>query len=95
LPLNRFANLAPVPDISKVPRWGREVTQTVAVFPERLRVQLRDELALHGVQRVMSLGEMFTMDGVDPEQTYRLPHDGTEPNRRSVRWVIDQSSQPV
>jgi hypothetical protein len=92
---NRVVNLVPVPDISKVPRWVSEETQTVAIFPERLRVQLRDELALHGVQRVMPLGEMFTMDDVDPEQTYGLPHDGTEPNRRSVRWVIDQSSQPV
>jgi hypothetical protein len=92
---NRVVNLVPVPDISKVPRWVSEETQTVAVFPERLRVQLREELALHGVQRVMPLGEMFTMDGVDPEQTYGLPHDGTEPNRRSVRWVIDQSAQPA
>jgi hypothetical protein len=92
---NRVVNLVPVPDISKVPRWVSEETQTVAVYPERLRLELRDELALHGVQRVMPLGEMFTMDDVDPEQTYGLPHDGMEPNRRSVRWVIDQSSDPV
>jgi hypothetical protein len=92
---NRVVNLVPVPDISKVPRWVSEETQTVAVYPERLRLRLRDELALHGVQRVMPLGEMFTMDDVDPEQTYGLPHDGMEPNRRSVRWVIDQSSDPV
>jgi hypothetical protein len=92
---NRVVNLVPVPDISKVPRWVSEETQTVAIYPERLRVALRDELALHGVQRVMPLGEMFTMDHIDPEQTYGLPHDGMEPNRRSVRWVIDQSADPV
>jgi hypothetical protein len=92
---NRVVNLVPVPDIMKVPRWVSEETQTVAIYPERLRVQLREELALHGVQRVMPLGEMFTMDDVDPEQLYGLPHDGTEPNRRSVRWVIDQSADPV
>jgi hypothetical protein len=40
-------------------------------------------------------GEMFTMDHIDPEQTYGLPHDGMEPNRRSVRWVIDQSADAV
>ena len=92
---NRVVNLVPVPDVSKVPRWVSEETQTVGIYPERLRLQLREELALHGVQRLMPLGEMFTMATVDPEQTYGLPHDGTEPDRRSVRWVIDQSAEPV
>jgi hypothetical protein len=92
---NRVVNLVPVPDISKVPRWVSEETQTVAIYPERLRLALRDELALHGVQRVMPLGEMFTMDHIEPGQTYGLPHDGMEPNRRSVRWVIDQSANPA
>jgi hypothetical protein len=92
---NRVVNLVPVPDIIKVPRWVSEETQTVGIYPEALRLRLRDELALHGVQRLMPLGEMFTMATVDPEQTYGLPHDGTEPDRRSVRWVIDQSADPV
>jgi hypothetical protein len=92
---NRVVNLVPVPDIRKVAHWVSEETQTVGIYPERLRLQLRDELALHGVQRLMPLGEMFTMTTVDPEQTYGLPHDGIEPDRRSVRWVIDQSAQPL
>jgi hypothetical protein len=92
---NRVVNLVPVPDIAKVPRWVSEETQTVGIYPESLRLRLREELALHGVQRLMPLGEMFTMTTVDPEQTYGLPHDGTEPDRRSVRWVIDQSADPV
>jgi hypothetical protein len=91
---NRVVNLVPVPDITKVVHWVSEETQTVGIYPERLRLQLREELALHGVQRLMPLGEMFTMATVDPEQTYGLPHDGIEPDRRSVRWVIDQSAQP-
>jgi hypothetical protein len=91
---NRVVNLVPVPDITKVARWVSEETQTVGIYPERVRLLMRDELALHGVQRVMPLGEMFTMATVDPEQTYGLPHDGIEPDRRSVRWVIDQSAEP-
>ncbi|OBA70333.1 hypothetical protein A5641_13510 [Mycobacterium sp. 1554424.7] len=91
---NRVVNLVPVPDITKVAHWVSEETQTVGIYPERLRLQLREELALHGVQRLMPLGEMFTMATVEPEQTYGLPHDGIEPDRRSVRWVIDQSAQP-
>src|SRR5262245_27371619 len=92
---NRIVNLVPVPDIAKVPRWVSEETQTVGIFPERLRVQLREALALHGVQRIMPLGESLTMGTVDPEQTLGLPHDGTEPMRRMVRWVIDQSVEAV
>ncbi|MFV8047925.1 acyl-CoA reductase [Mycobacterium sp. 48b] len=92
---NRVVNLVPVPDITKVPRWVSEETQTVGIYPERLRLQLRDELALHGVQRLMPLGESMTLAVADPTQTFGLPHDGGEPDRRSVRWVIDQSVDPV
>lgn len=92
---NRIVNLVPVPDITHVPRWVSEETQTVGVYPEWLRRELREELALHGVQRTMPLGESLTMRSVDPEQTLALPHDGTEPMRRMVRWVIDQSTDVV
>jgi hypothetical protein len=92
---NRVVNLVPVPDITRVPRWVSEETQTVGVYPERLRLALRDDLALHGVQRLMPLGESMTLTVADPTQTYGLPHDGGEPDRRSVRWVIDQSLDPV
>jgi len=92
---NRIVNLVPVPDIAKVPRWVSEETQTVGIYPERLRLLLREELALHGVQRTIPLGESLTMATVDPEQTLGLPHDGSEPMRRMVRWVIDQSANAV
>lgn len=92
---NRIVNLVPVPDLSKVARWVSEETQTVGIYPEALRERLRDPLALSGVQRVMPLGESMTMQVSDPEQTYGLPHDGTEPMRRAVRWVIDQSAETV
>jgi hypothetical protein len=92
---NRIVNLVPVPDITKVPRWVSEETQTVAIFPESLRVRLRDELALHGVQRMQPIGRSMQMNDLDPQQTVRLPHDGTEPFRRSVRWVVDTSADPI
>ena len=93
-PIQKTANVVQVKALEDALRWVNVATQTVGVYPERLRLHMRDELALHGVQRVMPLGEMFTMATVDPEQTYGLPHDGMEPDRRSVRWVIDQSAQP-
>lgn len=90
---NRVVNLVPVPDITRVPYWVSEETQTVGIYPEKLRERLRDELALHGVQRTLPLGASLSAQAkADPEQTVGLPHDGTEPMRRMVRWVIDQST---
>jgi hypothetical protein len=89
---NRVVNLVPIADITRVPRWVSEATQTVGIYPESLREQLRDDLALHGVQRTLPLGvDLKAQASSDPDQTSGLPHDGTEPLRRSVRWVVDQS----
>jgi Acyl-CoA reductase (LuxC) len=91
---NRIVNLVPVPDISRVPQWVTEETQTVGVYPERLREQLRDELALHGVQRIQPGDGHLLGDppGADPAQRFGVPHDGTEPMRRMVRWVLDETA---
>jgi hypothetical protein len=91
---NRIVNLVPIADITKVPRWCNEGTQTVGVYPERLREHLRDNLALHGVQRILPLRREDAIDppGVDPTQRYGSPHDGIEPMRRMVRWALDEST---
>jgi hypothetical protein len=94
---NRVVNLVPIADIERVPRWVSEETQTVGIYPERLRKELRDDLALHGVQRTLPLGVSLAAAaagraGPDPDQSLALPHDGTEPMRRMVRWVVDQSA---
>lgn len=88
---NRVVNLVPVADLLDVVKWCDDTTQTVGVYPESLRDRLLDPLALAGVQRLVSL------KGGDPLQIYQdihtmppgMPHDGIEPLRRSVRWVID------
>lgn len=90
---NRIVNLVPVPDIHRVTRWVDEGTQTVGIYPERLREELRDQLALNGVQRIMP-GDGHLMGdpaGSDPAQRFGIPHDGGEPMRRMVRWVLDES----
>ncbi|XVQ06283.1 acyl-CoA reductase [Spirillospora sp. CA-255316] len=92
---NRIVNLVPVPDITKVPRWVSEETQTIGVYPESLRERLRDGLALHGAQRTQPIDRSMQMSDLDPSQTVRMPHDGTEPFRRSVRWVVDTSATPA
>jgi Acyl-CoA reductase (LuxC) len=91
---NRVVNLVPVPHIRRVARWVNEETQTVGVYPERLREQLRDELAIHGVQRTLPIDANLRPDppSSDPTQRFGVPHDGTEPMRRMVRWVLDEST---
>jgi hypothetical protein len=93
---NRIVNLVPVADITRVTEWVDDSTQTVGIYPDALRLRLRDDLALHGAQRMVPLGQ--SLFDLSPQaskrfagQTAALPHDGIEPMRRMVRWIIDQS----
>jgi hypothetical protein len=90
---NRIVNIVPMPDLGKVVRWCDDTTQCVGVYPERLHAELRDRLALAGVQRIVPLrAEDPPFAGADAEDLPGRPHDGIEPLRRMVRWVIDESS---
>jgi hypothetical protein len=72
-------------------KWCDDTTQTVGVFPERLRDKMLNPLSLAGVQRVISLEGGDAMDIFRESHTLPpgMPHDGIEPLRRNVRWVID------
>ena len=88
---NRVLNLVPVENLLDVVKWCDDTTQTIGVYPESLRERLLDPLALAGIQRLVPL------QGGDPLQIFQdmhtlppgMPHDGIEPMRRNVRWVID------
>ena len=90
---NRIVNLVPVSNILDVCQWVSEETQTVGIYPEALREKMRDPLALNGVQRTIPLGSSM-MRTEDPREMARMPHDGGEPLRRMVRWIVDQSANP-
>jgi Acyl-CoA reductase (LuxC) len=89
---NRVVNIVPVEDLLDIVKWCDDTTQTVGVYPESLRDRLLDPLSLAGVQRLVPLR------GGDPVRLFQdmntlpagMPHDGIEPLRRNVRWVIDQ-----
>jgi hypothetical protein len=89
---NRVVNIVPVSDLLHVAKWCDDTTQTVGIYPEARRDGLIDVFSLVGVQRMVSLS------GGDPLQIFHdmhtlppgMPHDGIEPLRRNVRWVIDQ-----
>jgi hypothetical protein len=80
----RVANLVPVADPADAVRETSAYTQTVGIYPESLKERLRDVLALHGAQRLVSLGY-----AADP--SVALPQDAIEPVRRMAKWIIDET----
>lgn len=88
---NRVVNIVPVEDLRDVVKWCDDTTQTVGVYPERLRETLLDRFALAGVQRLVPLSGGDAMQIFHDMHTLPpgMPHDGIEPLRRNVRWVID------
>jgi hypothetical protein len=53
-----------------------------------MKEKLRDTLPLYGAQRLVSLG--YACAG-----NVTTPQDGMEPLRRSVKWIVDESCEPV
>jgi hypothetical protein len=88
---NRVVNFVPVDDLTDVIKWCDDTTQTVGLYPEARRAGLRDAFALAGVQRLVSLhgGDAMTVYANSHHMPPGSPHDGIEPMRRSVRWVVD------
>ncbi|WP_250286816.1 MULTISPECIES: acyl-CoA reductase [unclassified Frankia] len=83
----RVANVVPVDDVADAVRAMNAYTQTVGVYPESLKRQLRDTAPLYGAQRLVSLGyaTRFRAD---------LPQDAMEPTRRMVKWIVDETYHP-
>lgn len=80
----RTANLVPIDSLDDAGRFVNAYTQTVGVYPESLKLKLRDELPLYGVQRFVTLGYAMTANPA-------LPQDAIEPVRRMVKWIVDES----
>jgi hypothetical protein len=68
----RVANLVPIDDIREVYGAVDAYTQTIGIYPEALKTELRDSLALYGAQRFTSLGYAASaaiaapQDGIHP-----------------------------
>jgi Acyl-CoA reductase (LuxC) len=83
----RVANLVPIDDPADAIPAVNAYTQTIGIYPEQLKTRLRDLLALHGAQRLVSLG--FAAD-----PNIALPQDAIEPMRRMVKWIVDEECDP-
>ncbi len=84
---NRIANLVPFESLETPIRSTNAYTQTIGIYPDSLRTELRDRLALHGAQRLVSLGYAGRFANIGP-------HDGIEPLRRMCKWIVDEEYRP-
>jgi hypothetical protein len=84
----RIANLVPVAGVEEILPQINAATQTIGVYPDTLKTELRDVLALHGAQRIVSLGYAAHLN-------LSLPQDAIEPVRRMVRWIVDERCDPA
>lgn len=84
----RVANLVPVDDIKKVTDAVTAYTQTVGIYPDSLKEQLRDLLPLFGAQRLTSLGYACHVP-------IAAPQDAIEPLRRMCKWIVEETCDPA
>jgi hypothetical protein len=84
---DRTANLVPVDSLEEVMDAVDAYTQTVGIYPESLKEELKDVLPLYGAQRVVSLGYA-------PMLKWAGPQDAIEPLRRMGKWIVNQISSP-
>lgn len=84
---DRTANLVPVDELDEVMDAVDAYTQTVGVYPESVKDQLKDVLPLYGAQRIVSLGYAAAMK-------WQAPQDAIEPMRRMGKWISNQIASP-
>jgi hypothetical protein len=84
----RVCNLVPVDSIDRVTAAVNAYTQTVGIYPEALKEELRDQLPLFGAQRLVSLGYACSV-------TLAGPQDAIEPLRRMCKWIVDEVCDPT
>ena len=82
---NRVLNLVPVDDVETPVQAVTSYTQTIGIWPESLKRRLRDQLAIHGAQRLVTLGHAVGM----PNHGIQ---DAIEPWRRMCRWIVEEEA---
>jgi hypothetical protein len=83
----RVANVVPVDDIDKVTEAVTAYTQTIGIYPESLKRELRDKLPLFGAQRLTTLGYACSVP-------IAAPQDAIEPMRRMCKWIVEEACDP-
>jgi len=84
-PSNKTANVVHLKSLDQAIRYVNVATQTVGVYPEATKVQLRDRLANSGAQRVVRLGSAS-------KHVMGSPHDAMFPLQRMVHWMSQEDA---
>ena len=84
-PTNKTVNVVHVPKLEDAIRYVNVATQTVGVYPEQTKTQLRDRLANAGAQRVVRLGSAS-------KHVMGSPHDAMFPLQRMVQWISQENA---
>lgn len=80
----RVANVVPIDTVETAIQSVNAYTQTIGIYPESLKTNIRDRLAYQGGQRLVSLGA-----AINPPSD--APQDGLEPLRRMCKWILDDT----
>ena len=78
----RTANLVPVASVEDVLKRITSASQTLGVYPDTLKLKIRDALAIQGAQHIVSLGMVSGMGAIGPS-------DGLQVERRMLKWIRD------
>jgi Acyl-CoA reductase (LuxC) len=83
----RVSNLVPMDNIEDAISTFTAATQTVGIYPPKLRKKIRDIAALRG-------GQIFQPLGYVTAGSMVAPQDGVEVERRMCTWVVDNDCEP-
>jgi hypothetical protein len=83
----RVANIVPVDSLDKATAAVNAYTQTIGIYPESLKRELREKLPLFGAQRLTSLGYACSVP-------IAAPQDAIEPMRRMCKWIVEEACDP-
>ncbi len=84
-PSGKTANVVHVKSLEDAIRHVNVATQTIGIYPEATKAQLRDRLANAGAQRVVRLGSASKHVGGSP-------HDAMFPMQRLVHWISQENA---
>jgi hypothetical protein len=84
-PTNKTANVVHVARLEDAVRYVNIATQTIGVFPEQIKAELRDRLANAGAQRIVRLGSAA-------RHVMGSPHDAMFPLQRMVQWISQENA---
>jgi Acyl-CoA reductase (LuxC) len=82
---DRVANFVPIDTIDDALQYFDAYTQTVGIYPDSLKEQLKDIVPLFGAQRLVSLGYAGGAG-----LSFATPQDAIEPVRRMVKWIVHE-----